>query len=189
MSKKASLSEKHWKALELIEGQKMTIKEIAETVGFSATTLYDLYEGSGRSGGTGVLFHAEVEKITKKHAAKAKELLESNKTLAMRMLNDVLTRKLSSGYQSDEDAKLITTINNSLSKSTPNVSVTNTSFSYTKGLSAEDLVHEFEKLRSLTEGASVRRSVQAVRSGAARVLSIAPESRSGTDQEPEDPDV
>ena len=186
MSKKAVLSEKHWKALELIEGNKHTMKEVAEIVGIAVGTLYKLYEGHEDSGGTGVLFHTEVKKISQKNVAKAKDLLENNKTLAMRMLNDVLVRKLASGYQSDEDAKLITTINNSLSKSSPNVSVTNTSFTYTKGLSAEDLVHEFEKLRSITEGASVRRSVQNAGSGKSRVLSISPEPGSGVDQESED---
>ena len=189
MSKKAVLSDKHWKALELIEEGKLTFKEIAEVVGFSVKSLYNLYEGTDSTGGTGVLFHAEVEKISKKNVAKAKQLLDDNKTLAMRMLNDVLKRKLSSEYQSDDDAKLITTINNSLSKSTPNVSISNTSFSYTKGLSAEELVHEFNKLRSLTEGASVRRTVPNVRSRAAGVLSLTPEPGSGTDQEPEDPDL
>ena len=186
MSRKASLSEKHWKALELIEGNKHTIKEIAQIIGITDKALYNLYEGAECTGGTGVLFHAEIKKIHQKNVAKAKELLDDNKTLAMRMLNDVLIRKLATGYQSDEDAKLITTINNSLSKSTPNVSVTNTSFTYTKGLSAEDLVHEFDKLRSLTEGASVRRSVQNAGSGKSRVLSISPEPGSGVDQESED---
>ena len=183
------LAEHHLKAIQLIEEGKHTMKDIANAVGLAVTTLYDLYEGSERAGVAGQLFYAEIQKITKKNKKKMDELMGENKVLAMRIMNDCLKRKMALDYQNDDDVKLVTSIHNSLAKASVGVEINNTSYSYTKGLSAEDLMHEFNKLSSIAKGASVRRGVQKLGSGVARLLSKPSEPGSGNDQESEDPDL
>jgi len=151
------LSEKHWQALQFIDEGKMSLREIAKHLGWEPGTLYDLYEGDvEKSGQTGILFKAEVSKLSQKNLKRIKDLTCDNKALCLRMINDFLRRKMSLGYQSDDDVKQIVSVYNALSKSTAGVEIHNTTFSYIKGLSAEERVHEYIKLRTLAEGSSVR---------------------------------
>lgn len=189
MSKKAQLSEKHWKAIELIDEGKLTLKEIAGIIGVKPDTLYKLHEGSDAMGKTGQLFKAEISKLSQKNMTRIKDLSRDNKQLSLRMMNDFLRRKMSTGYQSDDDVKLITTVFNALAKATPGVEINSTSYSYVKGLSAEELVHEFNKLRTLAEGASVRGGVPGTGSRISGVLSEPTEPGSGVGEESEGSDL
>jgi hypothetical protein len=66
-------------------------------------------------------------------------------------MNDFLHRKMALEYQSDDDIRLITTIFNALTKSTSNVEINATPYSYVKGLSADERLHEYIRLRTLAE--------------------------------------
>jgi hypothetical protein len=143
----ARLSPKHWKALELIEEGSLSLKEIAKSVGWSDRTLYELYEGNTeKTGSTGDLFNAELRKIHVRNTAKVKHLSKENKKLTLIKLNEYLrkiqTEKLS-GPLVDKLAKIL----NTLAKSTPKVEIG--SFSYTRGLTAEDLINEFKRLKAV----------------------------------------
>lgn len=188
MSKTASLSPTHWKAIELISGGKMSLKEVAQAVGLQPDTLYKLYEGHESRGVTGQLFKAELNKITKKNISRVKDLIADNKFLSHMMLNDYLRRKFSLDYVSDGDVETIISVVNALNKA-PTVEINSTSFSYTKGLSAEDLMHEFNRLKSLAQGALNIRGVQGPGSGRSRRISLPVGSGSGSQEEPEDPDL
>jgi hypothetical protein len=185
MSKKAQLSEKHWKAIELIAEGQYTIKEIAKMVDLAPCTLYALYEGDDSAGGTGKLFQAEVKKITQKSVKRIKDYFVTNKVTALKLMDEFLKRKVATGYVSDDDIKSICTVYNALTKTVGVEINNNTSISYFKGLSTEELMHEYNRLRSLTEGTSVRRAVSDARSGSARgVLELAADG-SGHNQESE----
>ena len=76
--KTAELQDKHWKALQLIEGCELTLKQIAKEVGISQDVMYDLNEGnSDKLGSIADLFHAEVQRINRKLVKKAQELTKS----------------------------------------------------------------------------------------------------------------
>lgn len=178
MSKTASLSEKHWKAIELISDGKMSLKEVAQAVDLKPDTLYKLYEGHESMRVTGQLFKAELQKITKKNISRVKDLIADNKFLSHMMLNDYLRRKFSLDYVSDEDVETIISVVNALNKA-PTVEINATSFSYTKGLSAEDLMHEFNRLKSLAEGTLNVRGIQSSGSGSTGRIPVLDEPGSG----------
>lgn len=184
--KATTLNDKHWKALQLIDEGKMSLKEIAQAIGWSADYMYDLYEGKENVGNTGELFKAELHKLEQKNVSRIKSLTKDNKRLALVMMNDFLRRKMSAGYQTDDDTKLITTVFNALSKATPNVEIGSMQYNYTKGLSAEELVHEFNRLKTLANGAPVSRGVQKTGQGSPRILPASASAGSGTDEESED---
>lgn len=119
-------------------------------------TLYKLYEGHNDMRETGQLFRAQIQKLSQKSTSKIKDIGRENKLFSLRMMNDYLHRKMALEYQSDDDIRLITTIFNALTKSTSNVEINATSFSYVKGLSADERLHEYIRLRTLAEGSSVR---------------------------------
>ena len=161
--KNQALNDQHWEALRLIDEGRMSLKQIAVQVGWSPSYMYDLHEGKDNTGYIGQLFKSELNELNKKTSQKIKLLTKDNISKCMRLMDDFLTRKLevvAAGQAlSDEDTKLITTVHNSLAKSTPNVEIGSMQWNYTKGLTAEELVHEFNKLRSLAEGAPKRRGI------------------------------
>jgi hypothetical protein len=160
-----ALNDQHWEALRLIEEGRMSLKEIAASIGWSASYLYGLYEGADNVGTIGQLFKAELTKLEKKNTDKIKQLSKSNIKKCLRLMDDFLSRKLLAGVVSDDDAKLVATVHNSLAKSTPNVEIGSMQWNYTKGLTAEELIHEYNKLRSLAEGAPKRRGIPEAGSG------------------------
>jgi hypothetical protein len=64
----------------------------------------------------------------------------------------------------EETSKELCSILNALGKTQTNVEVNN-SFSYTKGLSAEDLIHEFKRLGSLARSTLDGGRIQSVDAG------------------------
>lgn len=185
----AKLNEKHYEALRLIEEGNMSIKKIAQQLGWSADYLYDLYEGNvEKTSSVAILFKAEVDKIEKKNTDKIKFLTKDNKVLALRMMNEYLRAKSTLKTRSDDDLKKVVSIFNALSKITHNVEI-GSIHSYTKGLTAEELVHEFNRLKTIANGASYSRRIQEIKQGRSRVLSELAESASGDGEESEDTDV
>ena len=181
------LSEKHWQALKLIEEGKKSLKEIAASLNWSAGSLYDLYQGNvEKANKTAILFEAEVKKISARNVSKIKNLIRDNKVIALCMMNDFLRQKANQSRQTEEDIELIVSVFNALAKATPSVEINANSYSYVKGLSAEELMHEFNKLKSLAEGTPVRGGIPGTRPGSSRILLESLESGSGSSQEPED---
>lgn len=179
MTKKIqTLGSKHWQALKLIDEGKMSLKDIAATVGWSADFMYDIYEGKDNCGTIGEMFQSELKKLEAKNVNKIKTLSKENQALALRLMNDFLRRKATNVYVSDDDLKLIATAYNAMAKSTPSVEIGSMQWNYTKGLTSEELVHEFTKLKSIAEGASKRGAVPAVGSRKAGVLPTPAKSRS-----------
>lgn len=184
------LEDKHWKALQLLSEGTLSLKEVAEQSGFNYDHLRALINGnSEKSGYVGELFSAEMRKIDAKLAGKIKSLLKQNKVLALNMINDVLCdfkRLKSLGL---DEIKVLTSINNSLAKETPNVEIGNLSYNYTKGLTAEELVHEFNRLKAIANGASNRGAVSKAFEGRPGILSVSDDEGSGAEGKSEDPDV
>jgi hypothetical protein len=145
----AELKPNHWKALELFEEGTLSLKEIAKACNIGLDSFYDLVEGDTKSvGDIAILFKNEIDKITRRSAAKIQTLLKDNKKLALEKINDYLrTLKASKRKPTVKTAYTVTKILAGLGKATPSVTIG--SFSYTKGLQAEDLIHEFKRLSSI----------------------------------------
>lgn len=145
------LSPKHWKALELIEEGRFSIKEIAKAVGWSESTLYNLYEGNTQNmGTTAELFVSELQKIQERNSAKIKSYTKENKTLILRKMNEYL-RSIQKKRTNVKTIEKLSAVLNAMSKTTPAVEIG--SFSVTRGLSAEDLINEFKRLKSVARAA------------------------------------
>ncbi len=163
MGKRASteLKEVHWKALNLIEEGELSYKEIAEQCGWSPQYLYDLVGGDEKTCGyIGALFSAEVRKINAKLESKINGLLKTNKSLALQLINQVLHSFKKIKNLDLDEVKVLTRLNDTLAKATPSVKIGSLSYSYTKGLSAEELLYEFNRLQSIANGASNREAVR-----------------------------
>ena len=166
MVREVKLNAKHLKALELLSRGDKSIKSIAEEVGYKPASLYDLVEGNvERAGPVAELFNAEMTKVDKKLSRKIKSTLRQNKVLAMKLINDVLFGFQTQGVMGEDEIKILISINNTLAKESPNVEIGNLSYNYTKGLSAEELVYEYNRLRTLAVGTSNRTAVQATDEG------------------------
>jgi hypothetical protein len=172
-----NLKPEHYKALELFEEGTLSIKEIAASCSIPLDSMYDLIEGdTSNLGDIAVLFKAEVDKITVRSGQKIRALVKDNKKLALLELNDYLRhlrgkKSKSKGWKMEID-RVIRLIA-SLSKTTPSVEIG--SFSYTQGLNAEDLIHEFNRLHSLARHALDGKGVLGVDSpGAGELPEVAP---------------
>jgi AcrR family transcriptional regulator len=154
-----ALDPKYWKALELIEEGKVSFKEIASACKIPLATLYALYEGDQRKmGEKAALFKSEVNKITARNAAQAKDLSKSCKKLALYKLEERL-RDLQAAKPTPTVTAEITQILNSLGKMTPNVEISE--FSVNNGMTKEELRDEFKRLGALARFALVGRRVPA----------------------------
>ena len=161
MSIEVKLQPKHWQALKLIEEQNLTIKDIALQCGIGLDIMYDLYEGNSEKLGTlAHIFKAELQKIAHRQSKKISELLKDSKILALYKINEYLKEKKSLKANKPLVHEC-TRILNSLAKSTPSVQID--SFSYTQGLTAEDLVNEFTRLGAIAKNALVREGIQSAK--------------------------
>jgi hypothetical protein len=144
--KEPELTPTHWKALELIEENLLTYKQIAETLGWTPAYLYDLIEGNEqKTSGLVHLFQAELAKISQRWQTQEKKLNRSNRFRAQLLLNDRL-KTIQRGKLTKEQAMEVAKIMGVLAKSTPNVEM---SLTYYKGLTKEELENEFKKFAAM----------------------------------------
>jgi hypothetical protein len=144
---KNELSPKHLKALELIRLGDKSYREIAREVGLSDNMLYDLIAGdTAKCGSAASLFAVEVDRIM---AEKTKEIRALTKATQKNLFSvfHEYSNVIKNRKPDKETLGIAVSITNAIGKVTPNVEIGN--FSYTKGLSAEDLVNEFRRLKGL----------------------------------------
>lgn len=163
------LSPKHWKALDLLEEGLLSVKEIAKIVGWSQWTLYELMSGNIQKTGTlGELFFSELKKMHARNVSKVKHLAKDNQKLALIKLNERL-RLLKGRTPTEDITKEICKIIVSIGKIVPNVEI-NQSYSFTKGMTPEELIHEFSRLKSVAESTLIGKGVQSPSAGGAGAL-------------------
>lgn len=158
--KRGELEPKHFKALELIEENTLSIEEIAKSCKMSKNNLYDLIEGRETTGNTGVLFQVELEKVLKKIDRRIKT--NSKK------LRDTLHRKLEKwafelpDKLEDSHIRRAVELLNSVHKALPHIEIGE--IHYHKGLSQEDIVNEFKRLSAIarltSDGITIQKSSQ-----------------------------
>jgi len=158
------LSPKHWKALDLLEEGMLSVREIAKSVGWTDSILYELMAGNVQKTGTvGELFFSELKKMHSRNVSKVKHLAKENQKLSLIKLNERL-RDLKSKKPTEAMVKEISKIMVSIGKIVPNVEI-NQSYSFTKGMTAEELMHEFSRLKSVAGVTLDGSGVQGSKSG------------------------
>ena len=183
-NKSPVLNEKHLKALALLDKGGLSIKDIAKECGWKPDYLYELYEGdTSKAGSVASLFVAECRKIDKKLTTRIKNLSKSNKTLAHKLINRILTDIASKKKRTEHDDKLVGTLMNCISKDSPSVEIGSVSYSYTKGYTPEQLTHEFRRLQTLAGESSNRGAVSSTSEGGEGSLSKPSNPRSRIEKE------
>jgi hypothetical protein len=172
------LGPKHLKALELMAEGRLPLKEIAKICGWAESYFYDLVEGNAeKTSNVAFLFSAEVDKINAKNTKRIKSLSKDIQRMILSSWDAKIKNEDGKQLTEDEEKQRVA-IYNAIAKATPNVEIG--SFSYTKGLSAEDLVNEFKRLKSL---ASDSRGVRSASPGRTREILDSSSGRSTTSQE------
>ena len=168
-TKATELSPKHWKALTLIEEGSLSMQDIATSVGWDRKTLYELMSGNIQKTGTlGELFYSELKKMHSRNVSKVKHLAKDNQKLSLIKLNERL-RDLKELVPTEKTTAEICKIMTSIGRIVPNVEI-NQTYSLTKGMTAEELIHEFSRLKSVAQSTLNGTRVQSSTTGGAGAL-------------------
>jgi hypothetical protein len=182
MSKSDPLPERYRKSLALIEEGNLTYIQIAKACKIPVELFYDLIEGNAKNYGTiQEKFTEEFEAIQKRLDRNIRKYSKSCREQTFALIDSFLKKHKDVGKKDKSLISSLTTIANSLGRLTPNVEIG--SFSYTKGLSAEDIYAEFKRLSGL---ASDRGTVQDTTAAGTREIPLSPGSRGTTSEESED---
>lgn len=164
--KRAELNEKHWEALRLMREGKLTHKQIAAHVGWSVNYFQDLVQGKvDKCGYTAELFQKEIKEIEKDLVKNIKYMTKENLSLALFEINRILKQLRDKKKLSFDDQKIIASLTTVLSKTTPQVEIGSVSYQYTKGLTPEELIHEFKRLKGIAESSFDRKGISGSQQG------------------------
>jgi len=164
--KRAELNEKHWEALRLLKEGKLTHEKIATSVGWSAGYFKDLVQGKvEKAGYTAELFQKELKDIERDLVKHIKYLTKENMSLALYEINKILKDYRTKKKLSLDDKKVIGSLTTVLSKTVPQVEIGSVSYQYTKGLTPEELIHEFKRLKGIAESSFDRTRVRSAEQG------------------------
>ena len=170
MSRPTKLSEKHWQVLDMLD-KGMTRSDIAKEIGWTRDHLDKLCVGNvEKAGGVATLFKAEYQKVSAKITRETNELIQNNLKQAQRLMQGVFNEIESKKKVSAEDKKILSMYTNAIAKCQPSPSIKNLSFSYTKGLSAEELMYEFKRLKTIAESSFERGGISEAAAGRAGEL-------------------
>lgn len=185
------LNDRHWAALKEFASGRVTVTDVAKRVGFDYNHLLDLTNGNvERAGLIAKLFQREYDKIYKNIDKSFLELLKRNKELAMKISGNVLDNIHKKAKPSDTDKRVTIAITKALASiqpQGPKVQNISTSYSYTKGLNAQELVYEFNRLKGLAEGPSNGKGIPEAGPGRPGALPAPLERGSEVPEIPEDP--
>lgn len=182
MAKNDPLPEKYRKALSLIAEGKLSYRDIAKTCGINESNFYDLVEGTADNLGTiQEKFSKEFDAINKQIDRDIRKYSKSCRKKTLLLIDSYLSKHKDIKKKDSNTVKTLTAIANGLGKMTPNVEIG--SFSYTKGLSPEDIYAEFTRLSGL---ASDRGTIQKTSPAGTGEISLSPGSRGATPEVEED---
>ena len=168
----SDLKDKHWKALELVSQGGMTLKAIAKEAGIEYSYFCDLYSGDvEKCGALAGVFRAQVKKILQKKDDKISELMKTSKELCLQQIVRVTTDIKNKVRLSKDDQNMVVKLATATGRIQPEIKIDKFQYKYTKGLTAEELVSEFKRLRAVAEGPSDSRRVQEAIEGGPRDLS------------------
>ena len=156
----SKLSEKHLKLLELVKRNKYTDDELAEKVGFSGEHVNNLLVGNPATGVVGQLFQTELRKVDREIETR---ISRKNNVCREKLVNTLLQWTEVAGGGSNVDTKtrhkMLVDAINALNKAMPyQVNIEN--YTWKDGMTTEEAVNEFKRIKGLAKAAAVRRRVQ-----------------------------
>lgn len=179
------LDPKYLKALSLLEAGNLTYREIAKQCSINIDTFYHLIEGDYKdSSAIQAKFSAALSEIHKRRDKEIRDLVKKNKKQTHELIDRWLIDQKGRKKVTNKLMPTIVSVANALAKSTPNVEIG--SFSYTKGLSAEDLVNEWKRLQGIGRGSANRNRVPGFTAGGEGESPVVEGTRDTVAQEPED---
>lgn len=154
------LTEKHYRLLELYKRNKYSIEELSEKSGFSDQYVNDLLVGSPVCGEAGVLFQAELRKVQRDIEAR---ISWKNNIAREKLVNKLLmwVEQCGGGDALDTKTKhkMLVDAINALNKAMPyQVNIEN--YTWKEGMTTEEAVNEFKRIKGLARAAAIRRRVQ-----------------------------
>lgn len=181
---KEELNAKQLKALSLFDQGGKTIADVAAIIGVSYDYMHDLISGdTAKIGQNADLFKKAYQKIQTKRDQNIENLTKLNKEALHGQILRVAQGIKSKKNISIDEKKLLGTLMNSIGKAQQSVNIKNLSYSYTTGLSPEELIYEFTRLKAIAESSFNRRPVQSVTAGGPGSVSASDESGSGLAEE------
>ena len=122
------------------------------------------------------IFKKEWQKIEELKDEKIKALIKENTELVQSQLKRVAKEVVSKKKLTATEKHWLVKANTSLTGNKPAVNIKSLSYSYTQGLKAEDIMHEFKRLKSIAESSFDRRPVQSVEPAGSGSLPASDES-------------
>jgi len=181
MAKSDPLPEKYLKALALLKEGNLSYRDVAKACSINESNFYDLLEGTADNLGTiQERFTKAYQEIQKQQDKEILNLVKKNKKAAQLLVDRYLCEV---GKEKKIDRRILAVVGvvNALAKSTPGVHIG--SFSYTKGLSAEDIANEWKRLKGIAND----RGVQSLTERGTGASSVGSGTGSPASEEPEDP--
>jgi predicted DNA-binding protein YlxM (UPF0122 family) len=154
-----ALNEKHKIVLELYKRNKYSVEDMATKSGFSEQYVNDLIIGTPQAGAIGQEFQAEIRKVNKDIEAR---ISWKNNLCREKLVNKLLSWTDAIGGGQDLDTKtkhkcLVDAIN-ALNKAMPyQVNIEN--YTWKDGMTTEEAVNEFKRIKGLARAAAIRRRV------------------------------
>jgi hypothetical protein len=182
------LNEKHLKALDLLELGVESVASVARTVGFNRDYLMDLITGDEKARQTGKLFHAEYNKRMERKDKRIANLIKTNKEKAMLLVAKELDAMANEAVDRKELVLMVKAMAAIAPAPAPRPSASSVSFhNHYSGLSPQEILHEFSRLRGVATGALNTRRIPEVESGGSGDISALIDSTGETEEESEDP--
>ncbi len=173
---KTELSEKQWKAIKMYEAGSSR-KEISQAIGVSEDYLQSLILGNiAKAGQVADIFKKEWQKIEDLRDEKIKSLIKENTEIVQSQLKRVAKEIVSKKKLTATEKHWLIKANTSLTSNKPAVNIKSLSYSYTQGLSVQDIAHEFTRLKAIAESSFDRRPVQITGTEGSGSLSASDES-------------
>ena len=148
------LNHKHLKALELLKNN-MPVSEVVKQAGIQRSQIYDLIAGNEKAGPVAQEFGQEFQKKMEEQDKRIAEIQKDLKeTVFTKLRAWTKTNKITEGNRKSfvDISKVLQT--------GPVYNIG--SVSYSRGLSAEEMINEFKRLRAASEGALDRRTVSSL---------------------------
>jgi hypothetical protein len=159
MPRETKLTEQHYRLLDLYKNNKYSTEQLAEKSGFSESYINDLIVNNPTTGETGKLFAAELRKVDREIEAR---ISWKNNRAREKLVNTLIQwSEHANGDNIDTKTrhKMLVDAINALNKAMPyQVNIEN--YTWKEGMTAEEAVNEFKRIKGLARAASIRRRVQ-----------------------------
>jgi hypothetical protein len=154
------LDDRDYKALELFKSGESNVSEVARQCGFETSLLHHLINGNvEKAGNRAIVFQREYAKLVDAEISKnqkAVSRLSSNcEKIAYGIYERELGRLAKKAKLDPDEQKLVNNMSKAmaaLKPSAPKSLKLSQTWNYTKGLTPQELAHEFSRLSGLAEG-------------------------------------